>query len=586
MARGAENLIKPTKNKKEFLMKKILFLSLLPILALAVDPEVAKKNAEIFGFWTLIPPVVAIVLAFITKDVVLSLFIGVFSGTFLINVIDSSIPMTFVKGFTDIVKRVVGSLADSWNAGIVLQVLCIGGVVALITKMGGTKAVAIWLSKKAKTGVSAQISTWVMGLFVFFDDYANSLIVGPIMRPITDKFKVSREKLAFIIDATAAPVAGLAVISTWVGLEISLIKDGYGQIGVTNINAFGIFVETMPYRFYNLFMLFFIVCTAFMGREFAGMLKAERRARAGELHSGNTRIDDVEDKTLEPKENIKLQSSNAVVPLLVLILGAFVSFYFSGFSALETDASKAAEFALVQAAPLSFQAFQSTFGAADASVALFQSALLATVVAIFMAVYRKILTVREAIETWGKGWKTMITTIIILLLAWSLSSVIKELGTSRYLVELLSQSTPKIVLPAAIFMLGSFISFSTGTSYGTMGILMPLAIPLANAVGIHGGLEGDALHAYMIVNISAVLTGAIFGDHCSPISDTTILSSMGAGCNHIDHVQTQMPYALTVCAVSIFAGYFPVALGLSIWIVLPFGLLITALVVRFVGQRV
>ena len=583
MARGAENLIKPTKNKKEFLMKKILFLSLLPILALAVDPEVAKKNAEIFGFWTLIPPVVAIVLAFITKDVVLSLFIGVFSGTFLINVIDSSIPMTFVKGFTDIVKRVVGSLADSWNAGIVLQVLCIGGVVALITKMGGTKAVAIWLSKKAKTGVSAQISTWVMGLFVFFDDYANSLIVGPIMRPITDKFKVSREKLAFIIDATAAPIAGLAVISTWVGLEISLIKQGYELIGITNVNAFSIFVETMPYRFYNLFMLFFIVCTAFMGREFAGMLKAERRARAGELHPrrGGAMIEDVEDKTLEPKENIKLQSSNAVIPLLVLILGAFVSFYFSGLGALEGEALESAK-----AHPLTFHTFQATFGAADASVALFQSALLATVVAIFMAVYRKILTVREAIETWGKGWKTMITTIIILLLAWSLSSVIKELGTSRYLVDLLSQSTPKIVLPAAIFMLGSFISFSTGTSYGTMGILMPLAIPLASAVGMHSGLEGDALHAYMIVNISAVLTGAIFGDHCSPISDTTILSSMGAGCNHIDHVQTQMPYALTVCAVSIFAGYFPVALGLSIWIVLPLGLLVTALVVRFVGQRV
>ena len=564
-------------------MKKILFLSLLPILALAVDPEVAKKNAEIFGFWTLIPPVVAIVLAFITKDVVLSLFIGVFSGTFLINVIDSSIPMTFVKGFTDIIKRVVGSLADSWNAGIVLQVLCIGGVVALITKMGGTKAVALWLSKKAKTGVSAQISTWVMGLFVFFDDYANSLIVGPIMRPITDKFKVSREKLAFIIDATAAPIAGLAVISTWVGLEISLIKQGYELIGITNVNAFSIFVETMPYRFYNLFMLFFIVCTAFMGREFAGMLKAERRARAGELHPrrGGAMIEDIEDKTLEPKENIKLQSSNAVVPLLVLILGAFVSFYFSGLGALEGEALESAK-----AHPLTFHTFQATFGAADASVALFQSALLATVVAIFMAVYRKILTVREAIETWGKGWKTMITTIIILLLAWSLSSVIKELGTSRYLVDLLSQSTPKIILPAAIFMLGSFISFSTGTSYGTMGILMPLAIPLASAVGMHSGLEGDALHAYMIVNISAVLTGAIFGDHCSPISDTTILSSMGAGCNHIDHVQTQMPYALTVCAVSIFAGYFPVALGLSVWIVLPFGLLITALVVRFVGQRV
>lgn len=563
--------------------KSLFFISMLflPMLAFAVDAEVAKKNAEIFGIWTLVPPVVAIVLAFITKDVVLSLFLGVFSGTFLINVVSSNIFMTFVKGFTSIVQRVVGSLADSWNAGIVLQVLCIGGVVALITKMGGTKAVALWLSKRAKTGVSAQISTWLMGLFVFFDDYANALIVGPIMRPITDKFKVSREKLAFIIDATAAPVAGLAVISTWVGLEISLIKQGYELIGVTDINAFGIFVETIPYRFYNLFMLFFIVCIAFMGRDFGSMLKAERRAKAGELHSGRSMMSDVEDKTLEPKEGIKLQASNAVIPLLVLIIGAFVSFYFSGLSSLEGEALAAA-----QAHPLSFETFQATFGKADASVALFQSALLATIVAIFMAVYRKILTVREAIETWGKGWKTMITTIIILLLAWSLSSVIKELGTSRYLVDLLSQSTPKIILPASIFILGSFISFSTGTSYGTMGILMPLAIPLASAVGANSGLTGDALHAYMIVNISAVLTGAIFGDHCSPISDTTILSSMGAGCNHIDHVQTQMPYALSVCAISIVVGYLPVALGLSIWIALPLGLLATALFVRFVGQKV
>ncbi|EAU00444.1 Na+/H+ antiporter NhaC family protein [Campylobacter curvus] len=563
--------------------KSLFFISMLflPMLAFAVDAEVAKKNAEIFGIWTLVPPVVAIVLAFITKDVVLSLFLGVFSGTFLINVVSSNIFMTFIKGFTSIVQRVVGSLADSWNAGIVLQVLCIGGVVALITKMGGTKAVALWLSKRAKTGVSAQISTWLMGLFVFFDDYANALIVGPIMRPITDKFKVSREKLAFIIDATAAPVAGLAVISTWVGLEISLIKQGYELIGVTDINAFGIFVETIPYRFYNLFMLFFIVCIAFMGRDFGGMLKAERRAKVGELHSGRSMMSDVEDKTLEPKEGIKLQASNALIPLLVLIIGAFVSFYFSGLSSLEGEA-----LADAQANPLTFHTFQATFGAADASVALFQSALLATIVAIFMAVYRKILTVREAIETWGKGWKTMITTIIILLLAWSLSSVIKELGTSRYLVDLLSQSTPKIILPASIFILGSFISFSTGTSYGTMGILMPLAIPLASAVGANSGLAGDALHAYMIVNISAVLTGAIFGDHCSPISDTTILSSMGAGCNHIDHVQTQMPYALSVCAISIVVGYLPVALGLSIWIALPLGLLATALFVRFVGQKV
>ena len=563
-------------------MKRILFLALLlPIFAFGVDAEIAKKNAEIFGIWTLVPPVVAIVLAFITKDVILSLFIGVFSGTYLINVANDGIFESIIKAFTNIVQRVVGSMADSWNAGIILQVLCIGGVVALITKTGGTKAVALWLSGKAKTGISAQISTWVMGIFVFFDDYANALIVGPVMRPIIDKFKVSREKLAFIIDATAAPISGIAIISTWVGLEISLIKQGYELIGITNINAFEIFVETMPYRFYNLFMLFFIVCIAVMGRDYGSMLMAERRAKNGEIHSARSRIADMEDKTLEPKDGIKLQASNAIIPLLVLIFGAFLSFYYSGLNALSGD-----ELTSALSNPLSFDTFQATFGAADASVALFQAALFATVVAIFMAVYKKILSVREAIETWTKGWKTMIVTVVILLLAWSLSSVIKELGTSRYLVDLLSNSTPKFLLPVIIFVLGSFISFSTGTSYGTMGILMPLAIPLASAVGIANGLSGNELHAYMILNISGVLTGAIFGDHCSPISDTTILSSMGAGCDHMDHVKTQMPYSLSVCAISILIGYLPVAFGLSVWIALLLGFVTTALVVRFVGQKI
>lgn len=562
-------------------MRKFLLLTLFSVALFAVDEATKRHNAEIFGIFTLVPPVVAIVLAFITKDVILSLFIGVFSGTYLVALSNNGIFGSFIAGFTDIVKRIVGSMADSWNSGILLQVLCIGGVVALITKMGGTKAVALWLSKKAKTGVSAQISTWLMGIFVFFDDYASALVTGSVMRPITDKFKVSREKLSFIIDATAAPIAGIAIISTWVGLEISLIKNGYELIGETDVNAFAIFVETIPYRFYNLFMLFFVVCTAFMGREFGSMLKAERRARTGEIHSSSSRAMDIDDKTLEPKDGIKLQASNAVIPLLVLIIGAFVSFYFSGLGNLKDEALNDA-----LANPLAFRTLQATFGDADASVALFQAALLATIVAIFIGVYRKIFSVKEAIETWVKGWKTMIVTVVILLLAWSLSSVIKELGTSIYLVDLLSANTPKVVLPVAIFILGSFISFSTGTSYGTMGILMPLAIPLAAAVGKHYGLEADAMHAYMIVNISAVLTGAIFGDHCSPISDTTILSSMGAGCNHIDHVRTQMPYALSVCVVTVLAGYLPVALGLSVWIVLPFGLFATWVLVRFVGQRV
>ncbi|OPA72715.1 sodium:proton antiporter [Campylobacter pinnipediorum subsp. caledonicus] len=558
------------------------FKFLLPLLALSVfafaDPD---KNAEIFGIWTLLPPLIAIVLAFITKDVILSLFIGVFSGTFLISIINENIFLALIKGFSDIVARIVASMADSWNAGIMLQVLCIGGVVALVTKMGGTKALALWLSKKAKTGISAQISTWFMGILIFFDDYANALIVGPIMRPITDKFKVSREKLAFIIDATAAPIAGIAIISTWVGLEISLIKDGYNLIGIKEINSYGVFIETIPYRFYNIFMLFFIICTAFMAREYGPMLTAERRARNGEIHYGKININDVEDKTLEAKDGIKLQSSNAIVPIMVLIIGAFVSFYFSGLGALEGEVLKSA-----QENPFSFNTFRETFGAADASVALFQSALFASIVAIFMGVWRKIFGVKEAIETWVKGWKTMIITIVILLLAWSLSSTIKELGTSKYLVELLSDTTPKFILPTAIFILGSFISFSTGTSYGTMGILMPLAIPLANAVGISSGLEGQELYSYTIISISAVLTGAIFGDHCSPISDTTILSSMGAGCSHIDHVSTQIVYAVSVGIIAIVIGYIPVALGISVWVSLVLGLIATWSLVRFVGKKV
>ena len=562
-------------------MRKFLLLALFSVALFAVDEATRQKNAEFFGFWTLIPPVVAIALAFITKDVILSLFIGVFSGTYMLAIIDNNAILAFVSSFTDLVARVVASMASSGNAGVLLQVLCIGGVVALITKTGGTKAVALWISKRAKTGVSAQISTWFMGLFVFFDDYANALIVGPVMRPITDKFKVSREKLAFIIDATAAPIAGIAIISTWVGLEVSLIKAGYDHIGVQNVNAFAIFVETMPYRFYNLFMLAFVVYVALMRRDFGPMLAAERRAAAGEIHAKTSNIAEIEDKTLEPKEGIAPQASNAIIPLLVLIFGAFASFYFSGLNSLEGDALAAAK-----AAPLSFTTLQATFGNANSSVALFQAALLATIVAIFMSVYRKIFDVREAISTWVKGWKTMIITVVILLLAWSLSSVIKELGTSLYLVDMLSQSTPKFLLPVAIFVLGSFISFSTGTSYGTMGILMPLAIPLANAVGLHYELAGEAMHAYMIVNISAVLTGAIFGDHCSPISDTTILSSMGAACGHIEHVNTQMPYALAVGAVAILVGYLPVAFGLSVWIALPLGLLATWALVRFAGKKV
>ncbi|EAH7187087.1 TPA: Na+/H+ antiporter NhaC family protein [Campylobacter lari] len=567
---------------------KIFYLLLTPLLLLAD----AQANAEFFGVWTLLPPVIAIVLAFITKDVVLSLFIGALSGTFMLGLIENNIYHAIIASFTGFISKVVNSMASSGNAGILLQVLTIGGVVALITKTGGTKAVALWLSTKAKQAKSSQFATWCMGIFIFFDDYANSLIVGPIMRPVTDKFKVSREKLAFIMDATAAPITGLAIISTWIGLEISLIRSGYdliddatfAHLGIIKeeINAFEIFVQTLPYRFYNLFMLIFVLLTIYTGREFGPMLKAELRARAGKFSHGHEQIDNVEDKVLEPKEHIKLQASNAIIPLAVLIIFSFIGFYFSGYNALE-DANIKMQ---IDAAPFSLFAFRETFGAADASIVLFQAALLATIIAIILGMYRKIFTLKEAIATWTHGWRTMIMTVIILLCAWSLASVIKDLGTSKYLIDLFSDKTPIYLLPTAIFIFASIISFSTGTSYGTMGILMPLAIPLAMAVGVHNDLNGIELHQYMIINISGVLTGAIFGDHCSPISDTTILSSMGSKCDLLAHVSTQMPYALSVCAISILCGYLPVALGLNVWLGLVFGIIAMIALLFVVGKKV
>ena len=564
------------------MLKNLLIFTaiFLPALALA-DVEPAVRNSELYGVLTLIPPVAAIVLAFITKDVILSLFLGVLSGTFLVGMVDQNIAASALFAFTDLCSRMVKSMADTWNAGILLQVMCIGGLIALVTKSGGTKALALWLSKHADTPVLGQIYTWLMGIVIFFDDYANALIVGPIMRPLMDKFKISRAKFAFIIDATAAPITGIAVISTWVGVEISAIKEAYSQIGVENINAFTVFVETIPYRFYNIFMIFFVVATAVMSREFGSMYRAEIASRGGKSGAADFKIKNLEDQIFVPKEGVALRKINALIPLGAMIVLSVIGFYLNGYSSLEGETLEA-----VKAAPLSFTSIRTAFSAADASVVLFQSALFSSIIAVALGIAQKIYGVKEAIEVWVGGWKSMLNTVIILLFAWSLSSVIKELGTSRYLVELLSDATPRFALAIVIFVLSSFISFSTGTSFGTMGIVTPLAVPLAHAVGQKYGLSGEEFHVFMCVNISAVLTGAIFGDHCSPISDTTILSSMGAGCDHIEHVSTQMTYALVVCGISIICGYLPAGFGLSVWGCLILGIAAIILLLRVVGKRV
>ncbi len=559
--------------------KTLLLALVIPVLAFSAD---AKTNAATFGALTLVPPLVAIVLAFLTKNVIFSLFLGIFSGTFILNVSGANVFAQFFNAFVDMAGKMVGSLADSWNAGIVLQVLTIGGMIALVTKMGGPRAIAEKLAARAKSPASAQIYTWIMGFFIFFDDYANSLIIGPIMKPVTDKLKVSREKLAFVIDATAAPIAGLALISTWVGYELSLIKDAYEMIGQPDVNAFAIFVETLPYRFYNILMLAFVFLSAYTLREFGPMHKAAVRAyTTGEVsnpESNNTHINQ-ENSFMLPKDGVQYSMYNAIIPISVLIFMAIFGFYINGVSALEGEI-----LAKVQESPISFYAIREAFGAADASVVIFQAALLASLVAIGMGLQQKIFSLQEAIETWVYGVKALVITAVILVLAWSISAVMKELGTAAYIVTLLSESTPQFILPSIIFIFGSIISFSTGTSYGTMGILMPLTIPLAHAVGMHTGLEDASLHEYIILNVGAVLTGAIFGDHCSPISDTSILSSMGASCNHMDHIVTQLPYAIFVGIVAVVCGYLPAAFGVNVFLLLLLGLAVVFLVIRFYGK--
>ena len=565
------------KNFKKIFGLTMMIFMLSTTFVFASEFELTVSNAEKFGIFTLIPPIVAILLAFITKNVVISLFIGVLSGGFILNLTGFNVFGALTQAFLDFINRALNSLSDPWNAGIVMQVLVIGGVINLVAKMGGAKAIAEALAKKAKTAKSAQLITWFLGICVFFDDYANSLIVGPIMRPVADKMKISRERLAFIIDATAAPIAGLAIISTWIGLEVSLISEGFQSIGV-EASGFGVFLQTIPYRFYNILILAFIVITIITLREFGPMRKAEISARKlKDLTNEEVAVTSSHMDELEPKEGVKLSIWNAIVPIGALIISAIVAFYYSGYSSIMAGDDIAIK-AIVTNSPLSFKAILEVFAASDASIALLQSALFSTVVAIVMAVWKKIFTISEAIEVWIDGMKGLIITGVILILAWSLGSVIKELGAAEYLVEALNGAIPAFLLPSLIFILGAIISFSTGSAYGTMSILMPLAIPLAYKI--------NPEMSFVIVSTSAVLTGAIFGDHCSPISDTTILSSMGAGCSHIDHVKTQMWYALFVAAITILFGYIPAGFGLPIYIVLPMSCVALFIGVMIFGKKV
>lgn len=531
---------------------------------------------EHFGIWSLIPPIIAIVLAFKTRQVLPSLFAAIWVGA---TIVHGGNPLTgFASAITD---YIAGSVASEWNAGIIVFDIALGGTIGIIAKSGGAKAIADWLSKKAKTATSGMVATWAMGLIIFFDDYSNTLLVGNTMRPLTDKLKISREKLAFLTDATAAPVASMAFISTWIAYEMGLLRDAFASIGV-DANIYGVFLRSIPFRFYSMIMLGFVFMIAFTGKDYGPMLKAERRARKeGKLVAdGSTPLASKELTEMDIKEGVPHRIMNAALPIVTVIVMVIVGLYINGKGAI-LSGDDVELINIVKNNPYSFVAIREIVGSANAAVAMMWASFSGTLMAGFLVLSQKILTFEETVEAWIDGAKSLVIAIMVLVSAWGIGSICSDLGTADYLIGILEGRIPASIIPLAVFILGCLIAFSTGTSWGTTAILMPIAVPLVYQLS--GGDTGTILMA----TIGAVFTGAVFGDHCSPISDTTIMSSMASASDHIDHVKTQIPYSLTVAVIAVVVGYLPAAvIGINPFISIVIGLFIAYGVINKVGKTV
>jgi Na+/H+ antiporter NhaC len=529
------------------------------------------------GWVSILPPLVAIVLALVFREVVISLFLGVWLGAFLFAGLDP------LRGTWRAVDHfIVPALADPDHAAILVFSLMLGGMVGVMGRSGGTRGIVEAVRPLATTPRRAQLATYLGGLAIFFDDYANTLIVGNTFRPITDRLRVSREKLAYIVDSTAAPVAAIVFVSTWVGFEISLIGDGLriaaAQTGANpdlaaaldSASPFLVFVQSIPYLFYPILALLTVGLIIVTQRDFGPMWTAENRASRGEglYRDGAALMVDTASGGMDAKPDIPYRWQNAAFPVLTVILVVLLGLYFDGRAALGDGGS-----------------LREVFGAANAFNALLWGSLAGVIVAILLAVAQRILDVREAIEGWLAGMRAMMMAFVILLLAWSLGEVTTELGTAPYLTGLLEGTLSPNLLPALVFVTASTIAFATRTSWATMSILIPLVIPLIVALGGAAGLENGETPVLLVGTISSVLAGAIFGDHCSPISDTTVLSSMASACDHMDHVRTQLPYALAVGLIGLLVGDLPTAYGLHPVFSYLLGGSILFLVLRYLGRH-
>jgi len=543
------------------------------------DFDFSQKVNPIPLWLSVIPPLIAILFALVLREVYTALFAGIWSGTFVIYFFQGiGIFSAIFKGFLAIIDTyIIQSLNNSGHLSIILFSMIIAATVSLITKNGGMKGVVNRLSKYATGPRSGAFITWALGILIFFDDYANTLVVGNAMRPLTDKLRISREKLSYIIDSTAAPVASVAFVTTWIGAELSYIQDGINDLNLDE-SAYGVFFNSLAYSFYPFFTLAFIVILIWKGTDFGPMLKAEAKARAA-IPAADKEVEALNPDQLAEvsvSKNVKPRSFNAIIPVLVIVFGTLTALLYTGWEQSVWDNPEIGF----------FEKLSDTIGRSDSYLALLWASLGSLFVALALTLSQRLLTLKQTIDSLVGGFKTMLPAVMILTLAWSVALITQHLHTADFISQLLlDASVSPYLIPTLTFVMAALVSFSTGSSWGTMAILYPLILPAGWLVAENSGLEYEASMAIFHNIAAAVLTGSVLGDHCSPISDTTILSSLASSCPHIEHVRTQLPYALTTGFVAIVIGTLPAAYGISPWILFPTGIAGLFLIIHFLGKK-
>ena len=508
-----------------------------PLTVLAADAEETYQPALYATIWALLPPLVAIILALITKEVYSSLFVGIVVGALIYSgfKFEGTVTQIFEGG-------IIKVLADSYNVGILIFLVILGSVVCMMNKAGGSAAFGRWASKKIHTRVGAELAAIILGILIFIDDYFNCLTVGSVMRPVTDRHHVSRAKFAYLIDATAAPVCIIAPISSWAAAVSGFVE---GQDGLA------IFVRTIPYNFYAILTIVMMVGMVLMKTEFGAMRIHEINALNGDLYTTSARP--YENATDDETPNPRGRVIDLVIPIVVLVICCVISMIYTGGFFSGTD-------------------FVTAFSQSDASTGLAMGSAFGLVFAIIFYMIRRVINFRDCMGCIPEGFKAMVPAIMILTFAWTLKAMTDSLGAAVFVEEAMRSVAGgiEVILPAIIFLVGCGLAFATGTSWGTFGILIPIVVAVFE----------KSSPEMMIISMSACMAGAVCGDHCSPISDTTIMASAGAQCDHVTHVSTQLPYAILAAAVS-FVTYIVAGFVKTAWIALPVGIVLM-LIVLFV----